>query len=145
MSVPTQVFQECWSGPTLSPPPPKGVDLDRSWHFGSEMVWYHLPSSQKSENADLDRSWHFGFELVWDHPLPTPENATLDRSWHFGFELVWDHHPIPSRTYVTAGVWRLIAVSPRDTVSFYNMLVYVHFFLMCSIDFCLLLNDMSVN
>ena len=35
-----------------------------------------------------------------------PENADLDRSWHF-----WG--------FVGTGMWRLIAVSPKDTISIF--------------------------
>ena len=115
LSAPAQVFQECWSEP---PPPPPHADLDRSWHFG--LSWSGPPPPPKNE--DLDRSWHFG--LSWSGP-PLPPYADLDRSWHFG--LSWSGPPPPPQfrfgqilalwDYVGTGVWRLIAVSRKDTVS----------------------------
>ena len=51
-------------------------------------------------------------------PTPPPENENLVRTWHFAFELVWSTTTPQPRTYVGAGVWRLIAVFPKDTVSF---------------------------
>ena len=60
------------------------------------------------------------------HPLPPPyEN--FGRSWHFGFELVWRTPPLENE-YVGGGVWRLIAVSLKDTVSFFKLeRLYPHF------------------
>ena len=51
LSAPTQVFQECWSGV----PPPWKWKFGQIWHLGFD------PPNEK-----LDRSWHFGFELVWN-------------------------------------------------------------------------------
>ena len=42
LNVPTQVFQECWSGI----PPPPNANLDRFREFGFELVWStHHPST----------------------------------------------------------------------------------------------------
>ena len=58
------------------------------------------------------------FKECWSGvPPPPSENGNLVRTWHFGFELGLKYPP-PPMTYVGAGVWRLIAVSPKDTVSF---------------------------
>ena len=45
---------------------------------------------------------------LWTTPLPSPPNADLDRSWHY-------HYP---PEFQGARMWRLIAVSPVDTISF---------------------------
>ena len=54
--------------------------------------------------------------LVWTKPPSLPKNEKLGRSWHFGFELVWSTPPLG----LEAGVWRLIIVSPEDTISFHH-------------------------
>ena len=69
--------------------------------------------------------------LIWTKMEICSDLGTLDLSWSgvtpppqwkfwqilaLRFELVWSNPPPP--TYVGAGVWRLIAVSPKDTVSF---------------------------
>ena len=48
--------------------------------------------------------------LVWS-TAPSPPNENLDRTCHFGFGFGLEFPP--PGTYVGAGVWRLIAVSPR--------------------------------
>ena len=69
--------------------------------------------------------------LVWIIPPPPHEN--LGRSWHFEFELVWSTPPPPkmkiwadlgtlSLSWSGARMWRLIAVSPVDTISFSSVL-----------------------
>ena len=57
------------------------------------------------------------FQECWSglSPPPPHENEKLDTSWHLGFELGWSIHP---PTYAGAGVWRLIAVFPKHTISF---------------------------
>ena len=86
-SVPTQVFQECWSG--LNPPPCQKM---KKW-------------------ADLGT-----LGLSWSGVTPSPPSENLGRSCHFGFELVWSTPPLG----LEAGVWRLIIVSPEDTISFHH-------------------------
>ena len=132
LSVPTQVFQECWSGVQPPPPPPpppmniwadlgtlslswsgvppssKNENLGRSWHF--ELVWSTLPS----KNDNLGRSWHFEFE---SGVHPPSKNDNLGRSWDFGFELVWSTPPPPLK-FQGVRMWRLISVSPVDTIAF---------------------------
>ena len=62
-SAPTQVFQECWSWP---PPPLKMQIWTDPGTWGLSWSGPPPPPPMPSpENADLDRSWHFGFELVW--------------------------------------------------------------------------------
>ena len=117
--------------PPLSepPPPPKmqiwtdlgtlgWVGLDPPLKMQIWTLWVELvcPPPPR-ENADLDRSWHFG--LSWSRPVntpppPHPDNADLDRSWHFGF--CWSDPP-PPPGFRWARMWRLIAVSPMDTIS----------------------------
>ena len=92
LECPTQVFQECWSGP----PPPSPPD-----NLGT-LGW-----------VGLDH-----------HPFPSPPRKC--RFGHLG-PLGWvglDHHHPPWKCrfgqlldYVGTGVWRLITVSPKDTVS----------------------------
>ena len=44
--------------------------------------------------------------------LTIPQNKNLARTWHLGIELIWSA-PTKKRTCVVAGVWRIIAVSPK--------------------------------
>ena len=64
---------------------------------------------------DVNR-FGIGDAMVWKLVLPPPppmktrtDLGSLDLSWH---------SVSPPPTYVGVGVWRLIAVSPRYTVSF---------------------------
>ena len=116
LSAPTQVFQECKSEPPPASPPPPNADFVQILALWVESVWTTTPPPT-TENADLDRSWHFG--LSWSGPkipTPPPKNADLDRSWHFG--LSWSGPPPPPHQFQGAHMWRPIAVSPVDTISF---------------------------
>ena len=130
-------FELVWS-----PPPPHG-NLVRTWHIGFELVW-----STPSPNGYLVRTRHFGIELVWSPPPPTKYGiwsglGTLDLSlseyfpppwkWKFGQDLalwIWvgleSHKPPPQISYVGAGVWILITVSPMVTASFMICLHVCH-------------------
>ena len=78
LSAPTQVFQECLSGPKiqiwtdLGTPRPDNSDLDRSWHF--RLSWYGPP-------PHLPKRFRFGqtlalsVELVWTAPPVTPPST----------------------------------------------------------------------
>ena len=71
-------------------------------------------------NENLDRSWHFGFELVCpSYPPPAPPQIKI---WaDFGIlDFSWSGlPPLPP----TGSVWRLIAVSPKDTVLLVTLFV----------------------
>ena len=107
-----------------SAPHPQIKILGKSWHF--ELSWsgvpYPPPPPPPIEN--LGRSWHFEFELVWSMPHPF-ENENLGRSWHFEFELVRSTPPPPE--FQGACMWRLISVSPVDTISFALFYVIIEF------------------
>ena len=47
------------------------------------------------------------FQECWSRP------CKFEQTWHFGFDLAWT----TLWDYVGTGVWRLIAVFPKDTVS----------------------------
>ena len=69
------------------------------------------PTPRPPEKENLGRSWQFEHELVMR--VPPPPHQNLARSWHFEFELIC-RVPSPLGTRM----WRLIAVSPMDTISF---------------------------
>ena len=89
LSAPTQVFQECWSG---VPPLPENETLGRSWHFGFGLVWITTPLPWKMKICAYLGT--LNLRLVWSIP---PPNENLDG----------------------AHMWRLISVSPVDTISLY--------------------------
>ena len=81
-------------------------------------IWFKNPRvpPPPPENENLGRSWHFEFELVWRVPPPHPPKmkiwadlGTLSLSWSGEYP-----HPL----FHGARMWRLIAVSPVDTISF---------------------------
>ena len=94
---PTQVLQECWSGSPPHPPLQIWTDLGTLGWIGLDH-----PHPKMQIWTDLGTLGWVGL----DHHLPTP--TPPPRKFRFGQLL----------DYVGTGVWRLIAVSPKDPVSF---------------------------
>ena len=110
-------------------PPPNG-NLARSWHFGFWLprtlppplkfrqilvfgFWLSRSSPPQFQNSNI-LSW----VQIWPFPdHPPSKNWNLGRSWHFGF---WLSRPPPMSG--SWSMWRLIAVSPKDTISFLKLL-----------------------
>ena len=108
---------------------------------GKVMFSLHIRSVWETICDALPHSSYqnLGFKSLWVPPLkylrnvvsrvtapPPPPNENLVRILHFGFQLVWSNPPAPRppRTYVGAGVWRLVAVSPKDTVLFRSVCLF---------------------
>ena len=76
-----------------------------------------FPSPQK---------WKVGQNLaLWvltTQDNPPPPNEKLARTWHFEFWLPKN----PPRKSCSWSVWRLITVSPKDTISFVSACSYLH-------------------
>ena len=75
--------------------------------LGFQDFWWKIPRVPPLK--------YFG-NVGLEYPPPLSDSKNLVKTWHFG---IWVglEYPTP-RTYVGAGVWRLIAVSLKDTVSF---------------------------
>ena len=97
---------------THNPPPP-----NRSWHF--EFWLLQNTPSPKLKFRQILALW---VSTTTEHPIPLPsllpENWNLGRSRHFEF---WQLQNPPPHYYYRQGcswsMWRLIAVSPKDTIS----------------------------
>ena len=85
------------------PPPPQL----RSWQFG---FWLSR-TPPPLENWNLGRSWHFGF---WLSRSPPPPQKLKFRQFLAILGFDFPEHP-PSGG---CSMWRLIAVSPKDTIYF---------------------------
>ena len=60
----------------------------------------------------------FDYPRITPRPPPPPEDWNSGKSWHFEFWLPKNPPPPPPEKGCTWSLWKLIAVSPKDTVSF---------------------------
>ena len=111
--------------PYCTPPPlrptPEFENLDRSWHLRFELV---QTTTTTTTTTPTPRKWKFGQILalgIWagldHHHHHHPQKWNFGQISALGISSGLDH-PLPPNNGGGAGVCRLIAVSPKDTVSF---------------------------
>ena len=104
-----------------NPPPPPKENLARTWHSENWLPKNRIPppppllmkclSGLGTLSSDYPRI------LFPNRPIPPPpRDENFARTWHF--ELFWLPKSTPPKKSCCWSVWRLIAVSPKDTVSF---------------------------
>ena len=104
---------------TPPPPPPENSDLDRSWHF--ELSWSGPPTPHPSIphppswKCRFGQIWALWLELVWSTPPPPPPKIQI---WT-------DLGTLPKFDIGPRRMWRLISVSPADTISFFYCIAQV--------------------
>ena len=97
------------------------------WKLGSEIPVYPIlgfgPQFTPNPSPPLKmKIWPGLGNLSFDFgriPPPPSENENLARTWHFEFWL-WENTPPPPRRI---RMWRLISVSPKDTISLYRLVI----------------------
>ena len=98
--------------PQNTPPPPENWNLGISWHFMTFQFW-PVENTPPSPPHPPPENWNvfLGIFQFWpvENTPPPPENWNLGRSWHFKTFQFWPVVP-------PGGMWRLISVSPADTV-----------------------------
>ena len=103
--------------PRILPPP--------QWKVAQHLVLeFWLPMNTPSPPP---KKLKFGQKLaLWvlttqEYP-PPPQNWNLARSWHFEFWQPKNTPPTPTQSVAVGSVWRLIAVSPKDTVLVFHFM-----------------------
>ena len=116
-----------------TPPPPPHWNLGRSWHFEFSLLQSIPPPKLKFRQILAlwvltipeypPSPWKLKFRqilalwvLTTPEYLPPPRNWNLSRSWHFEFWLL-QSTPLPPQRKQGDRMWRLISVSPVDTIS----------------------------